>query len=141
MPRHLSRQSLAVASELSGSALSAAMSGRVKLHNVCRTTADVLVVATKLVEGKQSNPHLKQHVISCCVNGTMSAMVQMAFIPTAPLLAAASWCIGNVCNVPRDSCTGIKCVLITVLATTLKGVHTALVIKYANATLWKLITP
>ena len=141
MPRHLSRQSLAVASELSGSALSAAMSGRVKLHNVCRTTADVLVVATKLVEGKQSNPHLKQHVISCCVSGTMSAMLQMAFIPTPPPFAAKSWCIGCATTAPRNSCTCIKCVLVIVLAHTCKGVHTVLVIKYANATLCKLITP
>ncbi len=141
MPRHLSRQSLAVASELSGSALSAAMSGKLQLHDVRRTTADVLSVAIKIREEKQSNPHLKQHVISCCVSGTMSAMLQIAFIPTTPLLAAASWCIGNVSNVQRDSCTGIKCVLLIVLATMPKGVHTALVSKYANATLWKLITP
>jgi len=137
MPRRLIRRLLAVVSELTGSALSAAMSGKVKLHDVCRMTADVLFVATKLLEGKLSNPHLKQHVISCCVNGTMSAMLQLAFIPTTPPLAATSLCIGIVRSVQRDSCTGIKCVHMIVLATTPKGVLTALVIKCANATLWK----
>jgi hypothetical protein len=140
-PRHLSRRLLAVPSELSGSAPSAAMNGSVKLHSVCRTTADVLVVDIKLVEGKQSNPHLKQHVISCCVSGTMSAMLQMAFIPTPPPFAAKSWCIGSATTAPRNSCTCIKCVLMIVLADACKGVHIVLVVNYANATLCKLITP
>jgi len=45
-------------------------------------TADVLVAVTKLLEGKQSGQRLKQHDIRFCVNGTMSAMLQMAFIPS-----------------------------------------------------------
>ena len=108
MPRHLSRRLLAVTSELSGSALSAAMSGKLQLHTVCRMTADVLVAITKLLEGKQSSQRLKQPNISCCVNGTMSAMPQMAFIPTTPPLAAESWCIGFAIAALRDSCTCIR---------------------------------
>lgn len=130
-----------ITSELSGSALTAAMSGRVKLHSVRGKTADFLDVATKLLEGEKSTPHLKQHSISCCMNGTMSAMLQMAFIPAPPLLAAKSWCIGCATTAPRDSCTGINCVLLIVLASAPQGVHSVLVIKYANATLCKLITP
>jgi len=117
------------------------MSGRVKLHSVREKTADVLFVATKLLEGKKSIPHLKQHHISCCMNGTMSTMLLMAFIPAPPLLVAKSWCIGCAITAPRDSCTGIKCMLSIVLASAPQGVHTVLVIKYANATLYKLITP
>ncbi len=101
-----------ITSELSGSALTAAMSGRVKLHSVRGKTADFLDVATKLLEGEKSTPHLKQHSISCCMNGTMSAMLQMAFIPAPPPLAAKSWCIGCATTAPRDSCTGINCVLL-----------------------------
>jgi len=82
MPRRLIRHLLAVLSELTGSALSAAMSGKVKLQTVRRMTAVVLVVVAKLLEGPQSNRHLRQHNISCCLNGTMSAMLWMAFIPT-----------------------------------------------------------
>jgi len=82
MLRRLSRCLRAVTSGLSGSAQSVATSGKVKLHDVCSMTADVLVAVTKLLEGKQSGQRLKQHDIRFCVNGTMSAMLQMAFIPS-----------------------------------------------------------
>jgi len=59
----------------------------------------------------------------------------MAFIPTTPPLAATNSCIGIARSVQRDNCTGIKCVLVIVLANAFQGVHTVLVIKYANATL------
>ncbi len=69
MLRRLSRCLRAVTSGLSGSAQSVATSGKVKLHDVCSMTADVLVAVTKLLEGKQSSQHLKQHDIRFCVNG------------------------------------------------------------------------
>ena len=60
-PRHLNRQSLAVTSELSGSALSAAMSGKLKLHTVCCRTADVLFVATSGRKTKQPTFEAARH--------------------------------------------------------------------------------
>jgi len=121
----------------------AATGGKLKSRTVCRTTADVLFALSKLLERKQSNPRLKQRnclSVTCCVSGTMSAVLQMAFIPTTPPLAATNSCIGIARSVLRDNCTGIKCVLVIVLAHDFKGVHIVLVIKCANATLWKLFT-
>ncbi len=139
MPRYLSKQLRAVTSGLSGSAQHATMNGKVRSHNACGKTADVLVAVANL-EGEQGNRRLKHRNISCCLNGTMSAMLQMAFILTTPPLAAASLCIGCARSVQRDSCTGIKCVLLIALGDSLQGVHVALVIKHVNATLCKLVT-
>ncbi len=52
-PTHLSRLLLAVTAGLSGSALSAAMSGKLKLHNVCDMTAHVLAVVPIRRQTKQ----------------------------------------------------------------------------------------
>ena len=41
------------------------------------------------------------------------------------------WCVRNAL---KDSCTGIKCGPMIVLAVTLQGVHTVLASKHANAT-------
>ena len=140
MPRHLSRCLLAVTLGPNGSAQSAAMSGKLKLHNVFRMTSVVFFAVTKK-EGTQSDQHLKQCNTHCCLNGTTSAMLQMAFIPTTPLLAATRLFIGIARSVHRDKCTSIKCALQTGQESRLLGVHITQASKCANATPWKPITP
>ena len=133
MPAHRSRRLLAAIFGLNGSARSAATSGKLRLHRV-QKTAVVAPAVVKLRQSRQSYQHLKHHIMRCCLSGTMSAMLRMAFTPTAPPLAAVSVCIGCVRNALRDSCTGTKCVLRIVLAGSLQGVHIVLARKYANTT-------
>ena len=71
----------------------------------------------------------------------MSAMLQMAFILTAPLLAARSVCTGCVRVALQDDCTGTKRILVIVLAIEPQGVHIVLASKYVIATPWKLTIP
>ena len=140
MPAHRSRRLLAAIFGLNGSARSAATSGKLRLHRV-QKTAVVAPAVVKLRQSRQSYQHLKHHIMRCCLSGTMSAMLRMAFTPTAPPLAAVSVCIGCVRNALRDSCTGTKCLPMIGLAETLPGVHIVLARKFANATVWKHITP
>ena len=70
MSRHLSRCLRTVPAGLSGSALSAAMSGKLKLHDVCGMTADVLAAFTILLKGRDRSQHLTQRNTSCCVKFT-----------------------------------------------------------------------
>ncbi len=78
--------------------------------------------------------------MSCCLNGTMSAMLQMVFIPITPPLAATSMCIGCARNVQLDSCTSTECVLSIALESKLQGVHTVRASKLVSAIPCKLIT-
>ena len=137
-PTHQSGRLLAAVFGLSGSARSAAMSGKLKLDPVQNATV-VVPAVVKPRQSKQSNQHLKQHIMRCCLNGTMSAMPQMAFTLTPPLLAAKSVCIGCVRNALRDSCTGTKRLPMIGLAETLEGVRIVLARKFALATPWKHI--
>ena len=140
-----SRRLLAVTSGLSGSAQHAVTSGKLRSRAVCSKTADVLVAVANL-EGEQSSQHLKKRNMSCCLNGTMSAMLQMAFIPAPPPLAAKSWCTGSATTAPRDSYTCIKwCLTIVsekeVQVDEVQVAHIVQASKCANAILCKLIIP
>ena len=79
--------------------------GKLKLHNVCGMTADVLVAFTKLLEGSEPSQHTKQQNTSCCVNGTMKTSLRTACILITPPLASKSWCIGSATSALRESCT------------------------------------
>ncbi len=57
-----------------------------------------------------------------------------------PPLAATGLCIGCARSVQRDSCTGMKCVLMFALGDTLKGVHIVLASEHVSAILCKLVT-
>ncbi len=129
-------------SRLSGSALSAAMSGKLQLLNVCYMTVVVLDAAKYFVlETKTNSQHLKQCNTHCCLIGTMSATPRTIFILTTPPLAAISWCIGCVTTAQRDTCTSFRRTLIIVLASTLQGAHTVPARERVNAILCKRITP
>ena len=73
-------------------------------------------------------------------NGTMSATPRTTFIPKTSPLAVESWCIGSATSAPRDSCTGIKCLLLNVPENQLQVVHTVPAGKCAIATLWQFMT-
>ena len=108
MPRHRSRCLRTVATGLSRSALSAALSGKLKLQDVCGMTADVILAFTKLLEGGERSQHLKQHNTSCCANGTMNTTLRMArilMIMTKPWQQKSG---ALATSALRESCTYTK---------------------------------
>ncbi len=139
-PRHPSRRLLAVVIGLSGSAQHAATSGKLKSNIMYYMTAVAPAVA-KLMEGFYFIQHLKQCSTHCCLNGTMSKTLRMAFTFMTPPLAAKSWCIGSATIAPRDSCTCIECRLKLVPKGKVQVVHIVLASKCADAILCKLIIP
>lgn len=78
--------------------------------------------------------------MSCCLNGTMSAIPKITSIHIIPPLAAASMCIGCARSVQRDSCIGIGVALLIARGKPLQDVHIVLASRYVNATLCKLGT-
>jgi len=131
---------LAVVIGLSGSAQHAATSGKLKSNIMYYMTAVAPAVA-KLMEGFYFIQHLKQCSTHCCLNGTMSKTLRMAFTFMTPPLAAKSWCIGSATIAPRDTCTCIECRLKLVPKGKVQVVHIVLASKCADAILCKLIIP
>ena len=73
----------------------------------------------------------------CCMSGTTSAMLRMAYILITPRCRARSGYIGYARSVQRVSCTNTKCVLLAELEGNLVGGHTVPAIKCVTATPWQ----